>query len=152
MDVHFTTLGAMEKKWDAKVRQILPSPEVINDVVLYDVLIDVDNHERQLMNGMSTQVFFELGNAENVLVIPMEALGKREAKEDSEAGLGYMVRLKGRKTTLVHVGLMDRTNAEIRDGLNEGDEVVITTRQSQTSSSNRQAGGRPGGMGGGPRL
>jgi macrolide-specific efflux system membrane fusion protein len=152
MEVHFTTLGALEKKWDAKVRQILPSPEVINDVVLYDVLIDVDNHERQLMNGMSTQVFFELGSAENVLIIPVEALGKREAKEDSEAGLGYMVRLKGGKTVLTHVGLMDRANVEIRDGLSEGDEVLITTRQPQASGNKKQAGGRPGGMGGGPRL
>lgn len=149
MGVHFTTLGSLEKKWDAKVRQILPSPEVINDVVLYDVLIDVDNHERLLMNGMSTQVFFELGSARDVLVIPVEALGKREEKEDSEAGQGYKVKIKGEKPTLVHVGLMDRTNAEIRDGLNEGDEVVIPAKQQAASGNKRQGGGR---MGGGPRL
>jgi len=148
MGVHFTTLGAQEKRWKATVRQILPSPEVINDVVLYNVLIDVDNRERLLMNGMSTQIFFELGTAADVLVLPIEALGKRVTASDSEAGLGYMVK-RGDKETLVHAGLMDRTNAEIRDGLKEGDEITIA-RPPQTT--NQRQGNRVGGVGGGPRL
>ncbi|HBG32027.1 MAG TPA: efflux RND transporter periplasmic adaptor subunit, partial [Gammaproteobacteria bacterium] len=43
MDVSFTTLGSLNRRWQAVVRQILPTPEVINDVVLYNVLADVDN-------------------------------------------------------------------------------------------------------------
>jgi len=146
MKVHFTTLGAQEKRWNATVRQILPTPEIVNDVVLYNVLIDVDNKDRQLMNGMSTQIFFELGSAENVLVLPLEALGKRMPKEDSDAGLGYMLRLKGGKETLVHVGLMDRTTAEIRDGVTENDEVEVVIRTAP------KQGGGGGNRGGGPRL
>ena len=52
MAVYFTTLGALDRRWHGTVRQILPSPEVINDVVLYDALVDVDNRDRQLMSGM----------------------------------------------------------------------------------------------------
>ena len=43
MPAHFTTLGDAERRWEGTVRQILPSPEVLNDVVLYNVLIDVRN-------------------------------------------------------------------------------------------------------------
>lgn len=47
--MYFTTLGSGERKWNGKVRQILPTPETVNDVVLYNVLVDVDNKDRQLM-------------------------------------------------------------------------------------------------------
>jgi macrolide-specific efflux system membrane fusion protein len=36
MPVYFKTLGSRERRWQGKVRQLLPSPEVINDVVLYN--------------------------------------------------------------------------------------------------------------------
>lgn len=41
MAVYFTTLGSGERRWEGRVRQILPTPEEINDVVLYNVLVDV---------------------------------------------------------------------------------------------------------------
>lgn len=149
MNVHFTTLGAQEKRWKATVRQVLPSPEVINDVVLYNVLIDVDNRERILMNGMSTQVFFELGSAQDVLVLPIEALGRRIAKDDNDTGKAYNVHI-GDKDVPVYIGLMDRTNAEIKSGLKEGDSVTVVRPPANTQRQNRGGGG-PVGMGG-PRL
>jgi len=140
MSVHFTTLGAQEQKWKAVVRQILPSPEIINDVVLYHVLIDVDNKDRQLMNGMSTQIFFELASASDVLLLPVEALGRRAAKEDNEQGLGYMVNRNGEQV-LIHIGIMDRANAEVKAGLSENDQVSITPKAAQRSGGGRNMGG-----------
>lgn len=126
--VYFTTLGAQGRKWQGSVRQILPSPQVINEVVLYDVLIDVDNRDRKLMSGMSTQMFFVMGRAENALFVPVAALGKRAPKEDGEKGIAYRVRvMEGGKQAerIIHVGLMDRTVAEVKSGLAEGDKVVV---------------------------
>ena len=77
MPAYFTTLGNSDQRWNGKVRQVLPSPQIVNDVVLYDVLIDVKNEGRQLMTGMTTQVFFILGKADNALVIPAELLTRR---------------------------------------------------------------------------
>src|SRR5262245_54693904 len=51
MAAYFTTLGNSDQRWTGKVRQVLPSPQIVNDVVLYDVLIDVKNEGRQLMTG-----------------------------------------------------------------------------------------------------
>ncbi|MBI1275746.1 efflux RND transporter periplasmic adaptor subunit [bacterium] len=156
MEVSFTTLGNLERRWKGKLWQIQPSPEVINDVVLYDALIDVDNKDRQLMTGMSVQVFFELQRADNVLTIPVEALGKRVKAQDSEQlGQAYMAHVKdGKKTTdkLVHIGLMSRTQAEVKDGLTENDELVIRQRPTGNKQTGGKAAGGRSGMRGGPRL
>jgi macrolide-specific efflux system membrane fusion protein len=46
-DVYFTVLGQTQR-WNGKIRQILPTPELINNVVFYDVLFDIPNPEREL--------------------------------------------------------------------------------------------------------
>lgn len=129
---YFTTLGMLDRRWEGKVRQVLPSPEVINDVVLYNVLIDVDNKDRQLMTGMSTQIFFVLGEAKGVPTLPMEALRTRVPKQDSELGLAYRVEMAGNggkgEERIIHVGMMSRTSAEIRSGLKSGDKIVLSSR------------------------
>jgi len=128
MPVYFRTLGSTDRRWDGTARQILPSPEVINDVVLYNVLVDVDNRDRGLMTGMSTQMFFVLGQASNVPVVPVTALRKRLEGEDTAAGQAFEVHIpdgdQSKKTT-VRVGLMNRTHAEIREGLKPGDRIVL---------------------------
>src|SRR5688572_27919616 len=56
LPAYFTTLGNNERRWPGRVRQVLPTPQIVNDVVLYDVLIDVKNEGHKLMTGMTTQV------------------------------------------------------------------------------------------------
>lgn len=125
-EVYFTTLGASGRKWNGIVRQILPSPNVVNEVVLYSVLVDADNKDRQLMSGMSTQMFFVMGRANNVPLVPVAALGKRVSKEDKGAALAYRVRMEGKDNEkIIHVGLMSRTMAEVKEGLAEGDKVKV---------------------------
>lgn len=74
MEVYFTTLGNGERRWYSTLRQILPTPTVTNNVVLYTGLFDVDNADSTLLPEMTTQVYFVSSSAENVLVVPMGAL------------------------------------------------------------------------------
>lgn len=151
MPVYFTTLGS-DRRWQGKIRQILPSPEEVNDVVLYNVLVDAGNEDRQLMTGMSTQMFFVLGRAENVPAIPVSALGKRMQQQDSAAGNAYEVSVPdggGTAPRVIHVGLMDRTMAEIRDGLSPGDKVVPAAPVTTAAKTDAKNAGR---RGMGPRL
>lgn len=130
MGVYFTTLGADGRKWEGHIRQVLPSPETVNDVVLYNVLVDVDNKDRQLMAGMSTQMFFVRGKTENARLLSIAALGKRVPEHDTEIGLAYRVNiLKGSAAIekTIHIGLTDRSNAEVKDGLDDTDQVVLPT-------------------------
>jgi macrolide-specific efflux system membrane fusion protein len=146
MPAYFTTLGNSDHRWTGKVRQVLPTPQIVNDVVLYDVLIDAKNEGRQLMTGMTTQVFFILGKADNALVIPAELLTRRVAKEDTDKGKAYRVAVvteAGREQRVIHVGLQTRTQAEVVDGLQEGDRVAATrpAASSTNQASNQQRGG-----------
>ncbi len=136
----FTTLGALDRRWQATVRQVLPSPEVINDVVLYNVLVDVDNRDRQLMNGMSTQVFFILGEARNTLAVPTSALGQRRPDQDQPGTQAYELRVReGEKlaTRVVQVGLLSRQFAQVRSGLAEGEQIAIS-RPTETKAARRR--------------
>ena len=144
MPVYFTTLGNSDHRWTGKVRQVLPSPQIVNDVVLYDVLIDAKNEGRQLMTGMTTQVFFILGKADNALVIPAELLTRRAAKEDKDKGKAYRVAVvteAGREQRVIHVGLQTRTQAEVVDGLQEGERVAATRPAPSTAQANNQQRG-----------
>lgn len=125
---YFTTLGAMDERWQGTVRQVLPSPEVINEVVLYNALIDVDNRDRRLMTGMSVQVFFVLGRADDVPLVPLAALGERVPTEDRDAAEAYRVQVKtadGAAPRVVHVGIRNRRVGAVVDGLAAGDEVLL---------------------------
>lgn len=155
MPAYFTTLGNSDQRWAGKVRQVLPSPQIVNDVVLYDVLIDVKNEGRQLMTGMTTQVFFVLGKADNALVIPAELLTRRAAKEDNDKGKAYRVAVvteAGRQQRLIHVGLQTRTQAEVVDGLQEGERVAATRPAPTTQASNPQRAGNAPRPNRGPQL
>lgn len=145
MDVNFTTLGNMDRRWKGTVRQILPTPETINDVVLYNALVDAKNEDRQLMTGMSTQMFFELGKASDVLVIPSLALGEKLPPGTCEKGQGYSVRVKQGKDDMqekpICIGLMSRSDAEVLSGLAEGEEVAVPVRNEPKKPKRQMRGG-----------
>jgi macrolide-specific efflux system membrane fusion protein len=142
MPVHFSTLGMPDRQWTGKVRQILPTPEEINDVILYDVLVDVANPDHLLMTQMSAQVFFVLGEAKDALLVPVAALQPMTAAgEDGQAGTPYRVELRtaeGSAVREIRVGLSNRANAEVLAGLAEGDQVILPTASSagQSRASN----------------
>jgi macrolide-specific efflux system membrane fusion protein len=151
MAVYFTTLGMPEQRWQSAVRQILPTPELVNDVVLYNVLIDVANTDRLLMTDMTAQVFFIQGQASQVPLVPVAAL---HAGPNSGADGSYRVRVAGgdkAEGRTVQIGLMNRTSAEVVSGLKAGDEVITgmdnpagrgdAGGQREGSGSRRQGGG-----------
>jgi macrolide-specific efflux system membrane fusion protein len=74
MDVYFTTLGSQGKRWSAKLRQINPTPEVVNNVVLYNALFDVENRDGTLMTQMTAQIFFVTAQAKDAVYVPVAAL------------------------------------------------------------------------------
>lgn len=121
-DVYFTVLG-QARRWTGTVRQILPTPELINNVVFYDVLFDVPNPERVLEIQMTAQVFIVLARARNVLVIPAAAVGN--------AGTGARITVQvlnpdGRvESRAITVGIKSERSAEVTAGLAENERVVI---------------------------
>lgn len=80
MEVYFSTLGLQQRRWFGRVRQVLPMPETINNVVLYSVLFDVENKGLELKTQMSAQVSFVAAQAKAALVVPVSALKSRGRK------------------------------------------------------------------------
>jgi macrolide-specific efflux system membrane fusion protein len=74
MDAYFTTLGSPDRRWTGKLRQVLPTPEQNNNVVLYTALFDVDNPDGELKTQMSAQVFFVIDSVADVVTVPASAL------------------------------------------------------------------------------
>ncbi len=128
MQAYFTTLGQPDRRRFGKLRQILPTPEVVNNVVLYSSLFEVENPEGDLLPQMSAQVFFIVGAARQVPLVPVTAL--RPARGPAPDGKKmYRVRVAengGIVERTIEVGVMNRVSAEVRSGLKPGDEVVIS--------------------------
>jgi macrolide-specific efflux system membrane fusion protein len=74
MDIYFTTLSGGQRRWRGALRQILPTPVIENNVVLYTGLFDVDNADGTLLPEMTAQVFFITAAAYDVLTVPVGAL------------------------------------------------------------------------------
>ncbi|MGA9660893.1 MAG: efflux RND transporter periplasmic adaptor subunit [Pseudomonas alloputida] len=143
MTAYFTTLAGGKRRWTSTVRQVLPIPPKPLDqtsqgggspasatagatgsqVVQYTVLLDVDNPDGALMAEMTTQVFFVVGQATQVLSAPLAAL------DDSDSEGLRLAQVVGREGKVeqrkVRTGLSDRLRVQILDGLSEGDRLVI---------------------------
>lgn len=141
MTAYFTTLSGGNRRWTSTVRQILPiPPKPLNEtqgsgspnssnksgsgrVVLYTVLLDVDNSDNALMAEMTTQVFFVAGAVKDALTVPVAAL---QGTSSAERQIARVVAANGRiEEREVRLGISDRLRVEVLDGLHEGDHLLI---------------------------
>ncbi|MDR9865234.1 MULTISPECIES: efflux RND transporter periplasmic adaptor subunit [Pseudomonas] len=141
MTAYFTTLSGGNRRWSSTVRQILPVPPKPLDqtsqgggspassksgsarVVLYTVLLDVDNGDNALMAQMTTQVFFVANQAKDVLTAPVAAL---QGSDKADLQTAQVVAANGKiESREVHTGISDRLKVQILDGLSEGDHLLI---------------------------
>jgi macrolide-specific efflux system membrane fusion protein len=143
MDAYFTTLGNAGRRYPGKLRQILPTPTVVNNVVLYTALFDVQNPDGRLMSQMTAQVFFVLGAAKNVVIVPVAALkyadisqpraarsqrGPRNAETRRRPATVTVILPSGTSEVRnVVVGVTNRVDAEIISGLVPAERVISGT-------------------------
>ncbi|UCO96106.1 efflux RND transporter periplasmic adaptor subunit [Metapseudomonas lalkuanensis] len=145
MAAYFTTLGSEGRRWQGKVRQILPVPprplEQMNQgggspvsgtgqgassgrVVLYSVLLDVENDDRALLPEMTAQVFFVAASAKGALSVPLAALQALDGTPDT-----YQARVLDHRgepqAREVRTGVRDRLRIQVLSGLEEGDRLLV---------------------------
>jgi membrane fusion protein, macrolide-specific efflux system len=140
MTAEFTTLGSGQRRWSGKLQQILPTPEIVNNVVLYTALFDVANPEGDLMTQMSAQVYFIVAEAKGVLTVPASAL--KENRRTGETTVEVKTAF-GTETRKVETGVKTRVLAEVKSGLEEGEEVVTGQRSAAPSGNSGQRRGPP---------
>ncbi|MDO3380326.1 efflux RND transporter periplasmic adaptor subunit [Geoalkalibacter halelectricus] len=93
MEAYFTTLGSQGRRWHGTLRKVEPTPEVQNNVVLYNALFDVPNSNNALMTQMTAQVFFVSASARDALLVPISALslstrGERQMRGERQGREG----------------------------------------------------------------
>jgi membrane fusion protein, macrolide-specific efflux system len=130
-DVYFTVLG-QTRRWNGKVRQILPTPELINNVVFFDVLFDLGNEDRALKIQMTAQVFIVLAQAKGVLLIPAAAVGL--APEHSQLQV-QVLNAKGKvEARTITLGIKSELSAEVTSGLQEHERIVLPGQKAHGGS------------------
>jgi membrane fusion protein, macrolide-specific efflux system len=142
MPVYFTTLGSQGKRWHGTLRQINPTPEVQNNVVLYHALFDVPNPDGALMTQMTTQVFFVAAQAKDAVVVPVNAL-----RGSTVQVVGPDGKVEARD---VELGVRTRIAAQVLSGLEPGERVVTAERTRNAGAAS--ATPVPPFLRGGPRL
>ena len=102
--------------------RLLPQPVLQENVVYYLALVDVDKTHRDLLRAeMTTLAFVETGTNQPVLWLPSSAVF---SKPD-----GWYVRRStpnGPLQTAVQIGMRNDGRVEIRSGVAEGTEVLIS--------------------------
>ena len=163
----FTVDAFAGRTFEGKVRQIRLSPTTVQNVVTYNVVVDVDNADLKLLPGMTAFVRINVGEVKNVLKVPNAALrwrpkdpaagGKRgDAGKDKAASPSMKSGqeqqrvhvMRGKKPTRVPVatGLTDGRFTEVSgEGLKEGDEVVTGDgpEGGQRNGGQQRSGGGP---------
>ena len=140
------TIGAVDAQVTGKVTAIAPTAvgNTTGSVVSYAVTVSLDNVPATVRAGMTADVTITIDSATNVLTVPAAALRGTSGN--------YSVLILGADGTPtaqpVEVGLVTNTTAEIKSGLNEGQEVVTGVNTPQTGTATSGNGGFGGGFGG----
>jgi macrolide-specific efflux system membrane fusion protein len=146
--VSFSIMSEPDKNFSGVLRAVEPAPQSYSEpasaasasssstsgpanAVFYNALFDVANPDRLLRIGMTAQVSIRLGDARNVLAIPVGAL------RDKIADSRYQVRVLGRsgkvETRSIRTGVNNHVLVEVLRGLSEGEEVVVGERRPSAS-------------------
>ncbi len=83
-DATFTVDAYPERTFRGKVSEIRNAPITIQNVVTYDVVIQVDNSDLRLKPGMTANVSVQIEHKENILKIPNSALRFRPESAKKE--------------------------------------------------------------------
>jgi HlyD family secretion protein len=86
--VIFTVDAYPDQSFDGTVQQVRLNPEVVQNVVSYDVIIAVSNPDLLLMPGMTANVTIEIQREDDVLKVPSAALRFRPAGSLNNSSTG----------------------------------------------------------------
>ena len=160
--VTFTVDAYASQIFEGKVRQIRLSPTTTSSVVVYTVVIDVDNADLKLMPGMTAFVTIIIDSAKDTWKAQNSAFlirsfdGIIDVSSDAINPNNHLAIKRGNDIILVPYtkGLATATETQIiSDEIQEGDKIVIgfTGQKTTKKTQNNNRGGMMGGPAGGPR-
>lgn len=151
--VTFTVDAYPNQTFDGTVRQIRLSPTTTSNVVVYTVVIDVDNSDLRLMPGMTAFVTIVVTEKHDVFKVQNAALVLRkfdgivDNAGDATPNDHLAIQRDGNVILIPYTkGLVTATETEIiSDELRDGDRVVIGRTGQKTANTTNRMGGPGGG-------
>ncbi len=151
--VTFTVDAYPNQTFDGTVRQIRLSPTTTSNVVVYTVVIDVDNSDLRLMPGMTAFVTIVVTEKHDVFKVQNAALVLRkfdgivDNAGDATPNDHLAIQRDGKVILIPYTkGLVTATETEIiSDELRDGDRVVIGRTGQKTANTTNRMGGPGGG-------
>jgi HlyD family secretion protein len=150
--VTFTVLAYPKSNFTGKVTQVRINPQTLNNVVTYDVVVDVANPTGTLLPGMTANATIDTASANDALIVPLAALqfgvarsaggaatsgsatwgktlGSATSGSSATSGVVFVERAGKLQAEQVTVVLANSTQAAVSAGagstLNVGDLVVV---------------------------
>jgi HlyD family secretion protein len=143
-DVEFTVDAYPDITFKGKVWQVRNAPITVENVVTYDVVIQVNNPELKLKPGMTANVSIIIAIKKDVLKIPNAALRfkpseyVKTAAQQKGAGVWTIEQDKPKRIP-VSLGISDGNYTEILSaGLKEGQDLIV---ESLTKAKAQQPSG-----------
>lgn len=132
--VQFRVDAHPDRQFDGEVIQVRNAPIIADNVVHYETIIEVDNTDRLLKPGMTTEVYVITDEREDVIRVRNTALRARlpdnirpeePAEEADMDGLVYVVRENELESRRVRTGLSDGVYTEILSGIEPGETLAV---------------------------
>ena len=132
-DVEFTVDAYTDTTFKGKVWQVRQAPIIVQNVVTYDVVIEVNNRDLKLMPGMTANVSIVIQTRHDALRITNAALRFRMSEKPSGAGPGekkgpaiWILENGKPKRVPITPGISDGNYTEIVSGdLKEGQQTIV---------------------------
>lgn len=138
----FTVDAFPGRTFQGVVVQVRNAPVTVQNVVTYNVVINVDNHDLLLKPGMTATVAITTAAADSALRVPVRALGFDPTRKSgsgtpgptataaSGEGVWRLTASGDVERVPVKLGLRDENFVEVTSGdLREGDDVAIALKK-----------------------
>jgi HlyD family secretion protein len=139
-DVQFTVDAYPDINFTGKVSEIRNAPTTVQNVVTYDVIVQVNNAELKLKPGMTANVSIITDSRKGVLFVPNSALRFRpQAQGDGSTNAPkkratgnkgpaiWILENKKPKQVKITVGISDGSFTEVvSTELREGQEIIVS--------------------------
>lgn len=147
--VDITLEAYRDKSFKGAVVQVNPTGDTQSGVTTFGVTVNVTNTDNLMKPGMSANVSIIIAQKQNVLTVPSMAIHDNGSEQTVSIAPAAP---SGRpEVRTVEIGLDDGKNAEVVQGLQEGEQVVIGIRAQQSTTQQKgsifMGGGLTGGRG-----
>ena len=137
-EVYFSVLGEPDRRRVGRIRQILPAPEILNNVVFYNALFDVPNPDGALKVQMTAQVFFVVDRDADALLVPLAALRPDKSGARGRNRVEVLREDGGVDARTIQTGIKNGASVQVVSGLREGESVLVG--ETASKRQNKKAG------------